>query len=537
MKVCMIVPNPAVKGGIASVVDGYKGSVLERRYQVSYVESYCNGSKRQKLRKAVSGYFGFVMQLLFNKPDIVHIHSSFGPSFYRKMPFILLSRLCRIPVVNHIHGAEFDIFYEQASWAKKRLIGAVYNKCSRLLVLSEEWKDRIGRFVPAERIVVVENYCVIPGIPYDRGRDARQVLFVGELGERKGCYDIPKIWERVIKEVPSARLVMAGDGETEQVKQGFAQRGLLSRVSFPGWVRGEDKARLFEQSAVFLFPTYNEGMPMAVLEAMSYGMGIVTTAVGGIPKLIRDGENGRILRPGETEAIAQAVTEFLVDPAGRDACGQNARKSAAHCYGLDRHLEKLGEVYEAVAKEAVGVQGSNMGKWRRALGSAVRIVYWRCRYGRRFMAPCVQGFDRLHLEIAPQAKIRLGERIQNRGALYLVCGQTGKMQVGSHVYFNTNCSVSCMGEIQIGDYCKIGNNTVIVDHDHNYRNQDSEYLVGSIFIGSRVWIGANCTILRGAHIGDGCVIAAGSIVKTDVPAGSMFCQKRQTTVRSFKGGR
>lgn len=351
MKICMIVPNPAVKGGIASVVNGYRGSALESRYRISYIESYCNGSRWKKLAKALLAYCAFLGQILCSRPDIVHIHSSFGPSFYRKIPFILISRLCRIPVVNHIHGAEFDAFYEQASDAKRRLVCAVYNRCSRLLVLSEEWKERIGRMVPGERIIVVENYCVIPGVPYDKGRDGRQVIFVGELGARKGCYDIPDIWERVVKEVPSARLVMAGDGEMEQVKEGFAGKGLLSQVSFPGWVRGKKKARLLERSAVFLFPTYHEGMPMAVLEAMSYGMGIVTTAVGGIPRLIHDGETGCLLKPGDTEAMAQAVVKFLVDADSRKACGQRAREYAAKDYSLERHLEKLSAVYESIAQE------------------------------------------------------------------------------------------------------------------------------------------------------------------------------------------
>ncbi len=351
MKICMIVPNPAVKGGIASVVAGYKGSFLEQRYQIKYVESYCDGSRWQKLEKALKGYWDFGRQLFGSRPDLVHIHSSFGPSFYRKLPFILLSKLCHIPVVNHIHGAEFDTFYEEAFAGKKRLIRAVYNRCDRVLVLSEEWRRRIGRIVPENRITVVENYCVIPGKPYDKGRDDKQVLFVGELGKRKGCYDIPDIWERVVREVPLARLVMAGDGETEQVRQRFAQKNLLSSVSFPGWVRGKKKAGLFERSAVFLFPSYNEGMPMVVLEAMSYGMGIVTTAVGGIPMLIRDGENGYIRKPGEVEAIAQSVTQLLMEPDRRAACGQNARADAVQSYSLESHLKKLSEVYESVVRQ------------------------------------------------------------------------------------------------------------------------------------------------------------------------------------------
>ena len=170
------------------------------------------------------------------------------------------------------------------------------------------------------------------------------------------------------------------------------------------------------------------------------------------------------------------------------------------------------------------------------LKSAAKILYWKCRYGSRFQAAPVQGFDRLYLELAPKAKISLAERIQNRGMLYLLCGQGGRLRIGAHVFFNTNCSVSCMGEIRIGEYCKIGNNVVIVDHDHNYKDQSSEFLTGSIVIGNRVWIGANCTILQGALIGDDCVIAAGSIVKGVVPAGSVYVQKRQTTVTDKRAG-
>lgn len=348
MKICMVVPNPAVKGGIASVVNGYKGSSLEDKYDISYVESYCNGSKWKKLGKALLGYCSFAGQMMFHKPDVVHIHSSFGPSFYRKIPFIYLSCLWRIPVVNHIHGADFDEFYEKASEGKRKKIARVYGKCARLVVLSQEWKKRIERIVPPDKIVILENYCTVPAEPYDSGRNAKQVLFMGELGSRKGCYDIPVIWEKVLQEVPSARLVMAGDGETAQVKEAFDKKGILSNVTFPGWVRGKDKERMFRESAVFLFPSYQEGMPVAVLEAMGYGMGIVTTAVGGIPKLIRDGDNGYIRRPGDTQAMARDVVRLLTDRVQCAAYGRQARKDAKERYGRERHLEKLGEIYESI---------------------------------------------------------------------------------------------------------------------------------------------------------------------------------------------
>lgn len=346
MHVCMIVPNEAVKGGIASVVNGYRGSVLEEHYRITYIESYQNGNKWSKLTKALKAYLAFFRLLRRDTPDLVHVHSSFGPSFYRKMPFILWSAAREIPVVNHIHGAEFDSFYENASEAKRRRIKKIYGKCTRLVALSAEWADRLGQVVPRDRIDVLENYCRIPEMPSDARRDKKQILFLGELGERKGCFDIPVILEQVKKHCSDVKLVMAGDGEMERIKGIFLEKGLSEEVFFPGWVRGREKDRLLEESSIFLFPSYNEGMPMALLEAMAYGMGIVTTSVGGIPQLIQDGVSGFLATPGDTEALASAIERLLTDDACLTACGRAAREKAESEYSMERHLAKLEAIYE-----------------------------------------------------------------------------------------------------------------------------------------------------------------------------------------------
>lgn len=83
-RVCMIVPNRMVKGGIAAVVNGYRGSQLEKDYEITYVESYKDGSKFDKLLKGICGYFHFAYVLMFHKPDVVHIHSSFDLHFIER---------------------------------------------------------------------------------------------------------------------------------------------------------------------------------------------------------------------------------------------------------------------------------------------------------------------------------------------------------------------------------------------------------------------------------------------------------------------
>ena len=346
MKSCMVVPDRLVKGGIASVVNGYREHDFSGKCEVSYIESYRNGSKWEKLAKALKGYLLFFREMILNKPDIVHIHSSFGPSFYRKMPFIYMACFRGVPVINHIHGAEFETFYLKASDRKKRRIRKVYGKCTMLIALSEEWKRNLESVVSPEKITVIENYCKIPDLSGTEKK--KQILFLGEIGKRKGCYDIPEIYGRVLEKGERLPLIMAGDGELAEVKKLFEDRDLLESVSFPGWVRGADKDKCLKESGIFLFPSYYEGMPMAVLEAMAYGMAIVTTRVGGIPHLLEDGGSGYLCEPGDIEGLSKRLLELSKDGDKRRKMGERARQKAIADYSMESHIKKLMDLYDRV---------------------------------------------------------------------------------------------------------------------------------------------------------------------------------------------
>lgn len=349
MKICMIVPDAKVKGGIAAVVNGYRTYDFGKELQISYVESYRDGSRYQKLLKALKGYGLFLKELFTNRPDVVHIHSSFGPSFYRKLPFIYLSRFFQIPVLNHIHGADFETFYEEAPSLKRKLIQRVYGKCQALIALSEEWKQKLLKIVPKERIFVIENYCRIPE-PIER-EHKKQILFLGEIGERKGCFDIPKIYAGALRQHKGAKLYLAGEGRLEEVRQCFGKEQAEMGVTFPGWVRGKEKEKLLKESNVFLFPSYHEGMPMAVLEAMAYGLAIITTRVGGIPKLIDDGESGFLCEPGDIEKMTECLCLLLQDQEKCQRMGEAARRKAIECYSMESHVKKLKALYQKLGAD------------------------------------------------------------------------------------------------------------------------------------------------------------------------------------------
>lgn len=346
-KICMIVQDPKVKGGIAAVISGYRGSYLEQDYKMIYVESYRDGSKWDKLTKAVCGYFHFAKVLFVDRPDLVHIHSSFGPSFYRKMPYIYMAKWWKIPVINHIHGSEFDKLYTNADVKKQRLVEKVWGKCDRFIVLSEAWKEKFSCIVPREKMTVVENYSRLQPV-IDRELCNNQILFLGAINPMKGCLDMVDVVCELKKTCPDITMVIAGEGEIEAVKAKAKEKGVSEHLKFPGWVRGEEKEELLRNSDIFFLPSYTEGMPMSILDAMGYGLPIISTNVGGIPKLVKDGMNGRLYTPGDTHAMAAGIRELLENPEQRMTYGKCSRAVVEESYSLERHLEKIESVYKTV---------------------------------------------------------------------------------------------------------------------------------------------------------------------------------------------
>lgn len=355
-KVCMIVQDKMVKGGIAAVISGYYGSVLEKDYNIIYVESYKDGGKFPKLFKAIKGYFQFAKVLIVDKPDLIHIHSSFGSSFYRKLPFIYMTSWAKKPIINHIHGADFNEFYVNASGKKRELIKKVYGKCAILIALSTEWKERLSQIVPADKITIIENYSTLheDALKERLGRTSNNtVLFLGEIGKRKGCYDIPDVAAEVARAVKDVNFILGGAGSPEDenaVKELFRKVGMEDHVAFPGWVRGKDKGRLLRDADVFLLPSYNEGMPMSVLDAMGYGLPIVSTNVGGIPKIVHDGENGFCCEAGDVKSMAGGIVKMIENREALENMSKESLRIVKGGYSLESHLKLIEEVYERALK-------------------------------------------------------------------------------------------------------------------------------------------------------------------------------------------
>lgn len=355
-RICMIVQQPDVKGGIAAVTNGYYDSRLEKEYKLCYIESYCDGSKIKKAVKALKSYIQFYKCLRGFKPELVHVHSSFGPSFYRMQPFLYMAKKKNIPVIDHCHGADFNTFYVNASDKKKKRIRKVYNDFDKVIVLSDEWKKKMGEVLPDDKMVVIENYCkpkneeLIEKLFSERF-ERKQVLFLGELGKRKGGFDFAGIIDNAHKGDIDIKFALCGSGtdsEVNEIKEAVYKVTSKEKALFPGWVRGNEKDNILRESAVFMLPSYDEGLPMSILDAMAYGLPVVSTNVGGIPQLVENGKNGFLCEPGDTKALGERIKELLSDRDRYISASRESYRIAGQNYSFDAHLEKLFKVYDLV---------------------------------------------------------------------------------------------------------------------------------------------------------------------------------------------
>ncbi len=234
---------------------------------------------------------------------------------------------------------------------------ATMGRAARIVVIGTFWRQFLVQDlgIDAGKVVIVPNGVPLPSMPRsaqasDRPIDAPcRILYLGALGRRKGTSDL-------LQALASPRLctmqwdaVIAGNGDVDSFRKEAEALSLADRVRFPGWVGPEDAQALLASADIFVLPSYNEGLPVAVLEAMAAGVPVVTTRVGAIPDLGIDGEAGFMIDPGSIEHLADRLAVLVENPALRVQFGNAGRRRIESSFTIDFTASRLAALYrEAV---------------------------------------------------------------------------------------------------------------------------------------------------------------------------------------------
>ncbi len=379
-RVWIVAPHPTSRGGVASVVRQMVRSSLARRYRLAVLPTYRAGSVWTRLRLALTGTTAIATRLVVKPPHLVHLKVASRGSFARKAFVGALCRLRGVPVIVHVHGGGFDRFIEDSPAHVRSLARGLLEGSPVVLSLSESWAARLRRLFPAARIEVLPNPIEV-GRFEDLARERFRLfqegerppgppvgVFLGDVIERKGVFDLVAAWSEVARHVPGARLVLAGDGERAAVRAAARASGVAPLVETPGWVDFEEKRRLLARATVFILPSFFEGVPISLLEAMAAGLPSVVTPVGGVPEAVSDGQAAIVVPAGDRAALASAIVQIFRSPELARALGGSGRIRAQE-FDLPVFADRVDAVYRRIllpgggSREAARAQAREATRW------------------------------------------------------------------------------------------------------------------------------------------------------------------------------
>lgn len=348
MKVLMIGVDKTSVGGMLTVVKNYlNNKEFCRKTNLLYIPSVINSSNIIKILFFIYAYIKIITIVLFTKIDIVHIHMAERTSVYREGLIAKTVKILGCKVIIHMHGANIETWYNEQSEKKKKWISFFINAGDKIIILGENWRPFMEKVITDKNKIVV-IYNAVETFPKNLYNiNAKDIIFLGMLIQRKGINDLLEAFKLIQSEIPQdICLKLYGDDKNKNINELIVKKGLSDRVIYCGWLTNDKKAVVFKNCLLNILPSYNEGLPMSILETMSYGIPNISTDIAAIPELIKDGENGILIKPGNINELAKSLSALINDKNKLINLSSKAFATIIGNFSINTHLNKIYDLYE-----------------------------------------------------------------------------------------------------------------------------------------------------------------------------------------------
>ena len=374
-KVLVVATSRKTRGGITSVVKAHETGEQWKKYHCRWIETHRDGPAWRKIWYFIKAYILFFFMVPFC--DLVHIHVASYSSLKRKRHFLRLAKLWRKRTIAHFHPHKPEVVFEKRT---QKEYYDFFNAVDTIIVLSPQWKrwiiesliehkelelyhldnnpkDKLysvdgltgNGFI--DKIQIVYNPCptVERGIP---DHSKKYILFAGTIYYRKGFDTLIKAFGRIAKKYPDWKVIIAGNPKEE--KDAILMRVLPKeldiedKIEYPGWVIGEEKERLFRNCSIFCLASYQEGFPMAVLDAWAYGIPCVVTPAGGIPDIAVDGKNVLMFEYGDDKMLAKQLDRMMSDEKLRTDIAKESIHLSDVTFNVNNINRQIGDIYKSI---------------------------------------------------------------------------------------------------------------------------------------------------------------------------------------------
>lgn len=342
-KVLIIATSHKTRGGITYVIHSHQRGKQWDDFHCKWIETHIDKGLHWKFIYALKAFFQYIIYL--PSVQLIHIHVSEPPSALRKCMFMWWAKLWRKKTIVHFHSFSPETTI-RSRW--KYFYQYLFGQANIILVLSPYWKTEICKaFNLNDKVIILYNPCtsITNDMVYKK---QPYILYAGALIARKGYADLIHAFAKISKQHPNWKLVFAGNGEIDKAKQLAQDCNIEKKVIFLGWINGKEKDKAFKEASVFCLPSYAEGFPMAVLDAWSYGLPVVSTPVGGLTDISINKQNILLFPPGDINKLSERLNRLISDESLRNNISTASKELSNHYFHEKVINQQLGELYKNI---------------------------------------------------------------------------------------------------------------------------------------------------------------------------------------------
>lgn len=341
MKVLISTTPPTNSGGVANHYKGFKKYWNE---EVHY--NYIGG------RKGVPGYIilwydliKFIFKITTVKPNVVLLNPSLRKgAIKRDGLYLRISKLFNKNTIVFFHGWDQDLADNIAQSTKKFV--KLYSKADKLLVLASEFRNQLkewGITNPISLTTTKVDDELVSAFQLSEKKYDKTILFLARIEKAKGIFIALEAFKNIKEEIPDVNMIIAGSGSMLHEAKEFVKKHNITEVNFTGYIRGSELIEIYKQSGLYILPTYGEGMPTSVLEAMAFGLPIISRPVGGMVDFFENEKMGYLVDSFEPDDFAKKTIEILSDREKHQDMGHyNFQYAKEHFYAsyVSKEMEK-----------------------------------------------------------------------------------------------------------------------------------------------------------------------------------------------------
>ena len=355
--VLVLGPSREAISGVSTHVNTLLASKLAASFALEHFQVGSEGRAESgpgRLARLAASPFLLGASIVRSGAVLVHANTSLNArAFWRDVAYVAAAKLSGARVVLQVHGGALRSFAGRGRLAKALARGAA-RAPDVVVVLSRAERDAWQELVPGQAVAVVPNGIDCAAFrrfnrPAHDPQALLRVIYIGRLAPGKGLDELLEGLRLARAQGCAARLVLAGAGPEEpRLRRRVREAGLGEEVSFAGPAFGEHKARLLSVSDVLALPSYSEGLPYALLEAMAAGVVPLVTPVGAVPDVMEDGVHGALVAPRDPQALARGLRRLAADRSALARMGAACRQRVAADYSIERMAEDFSLLYRSL---------------------------------------------------------------------------------------------------------------------------------------------------------------------------------------------